>query len=64
MAIDQPLVVYDRDDSDGDKVPNKAKMNKVAERWASERAGRKSLVGKEISLSELLSNDKQDKQNG
>lgn len=64
MAIDQPLVVYDRDDSDGDKVPSKAKMNKVAERWESERAGRKSLVGKEISLSELLSNDKQDKQNG
>lgn len=53
MAADQPTVVYDHKDSNG-KVPSKRKMDALAEKWASERAGSESLVGKKVSLSDLL----------
>ena len=52
MAIDQPLVSY----KDKDRIPSKEKMERIAKQWAGERAGRKSLVGKEINLGEFLNN--------
>ena len=54
MAIDQPLVSYKHDKSDKDRIPSKEKMERIAKQWAGERAGRKSLVGKEINLGEFL----------
>lgn len=56
MAIDQPLVSYKHDKSDKDRIPSKEKMERIAKQWAGERAGRKSLVGKEINLGEFLNN--------
>lgn len=59
MAVDQPVVVYKK--AAKDKAPSKEKMMKLAERWKKERAGRKSYVGREVSLSEILSNKTEEK---
>lgn len=60
MAIDQPVVQYSKKDLKNSGVPSKKKMEDIAKKWEREKAGRKSYVGREVSLSELLSNTKEE----
>lgn len=60
MAVDQPMVQYSKKDLKDGKLPSKRKMEEIARKWEIEKAGRKSYVGREVSLSELLSNTKEE----
>lgn len=53
MAIDQPTIVYPKD-NDG-KHASKAEMDELTEAW--EKKHKQSRVGKKISLNEYFDND-------
>ncbi len=53
MAIDQPTIVYLKDNKG--KHASKAEIDELTEAW--ERKHRQSRAGKQISLNEYFSND-------
>ena len=55
MTIDQPLVVYPKDDDNKPKEHTQKKMDDFYERWAAKKKGT-TMAGKKISLGDYLSN--------
>lgn len=55
MTIDQPLVVYPKDDDNKPKEHTQKKMDDFYERWAAKKKGT-TLAGKKISLGDYLNN--------
>lgn len=57
MAIDQPTIVYTKDNDN--KHASKAEIDELTEAW--EKKHKKSRVGRKISLNDYFNNDiKQD----
>ena len=54
MTIDQPLVVYPKDDNKPVEH-SKKKMDEMYERWVAKKNG-STLTGKKISLGDYLNN--------
>lgn len=59
MAIDQPMTVYPQHDSTGDKAEHtEAELDAVTEEWRK-RHGGDGIIGRKVSLEELLGGGKQ-----
>lgn len=60
MAIDQPTIVYLKDNKS--KHASKAEIDELTEAW--EKKHKRSRVGKQISLNEYFNNDITNKSKG